>query len=157
MERCQLPCLGVWQNSIRKLMEMEPIASAYTTRVALIAIATGVALVCAGRLLCLCWGFVHRKVNRVVPRRVSYVVSTLLVAAAIVLVTNHVVARLALNAADRVFLQLDQIIDEGVEQPAVQALELPNPGLDKGGGVHGRAVPCEQRPRRAIPGAGPVE
>jgi uncharacterized membrane protein len=107
----------VWQNSIRELMEMEPIASAYTMRVALIAVATGVVLVFAVRALCMVWAYVHRQVSRVVPRRVSYVVSTLLVGAALVLLANDVVARFALNAADNFFLQLDQIIDEGIEQP----------------------------------------
>src|SRR5690606_31242317 len=33
------------------------------------------------------------------------------------LVANHVFARLALNVADRMFLQLDKFVDEGIAQP----------------------------------------
>ncbi len=107
----------IWQNSIRALMEMEPVESAYPSSVAGIALATGVALVFAARGLLRCWLFVHRRVTRVVPRRVSYVLSTVLLGTALVLIANHVIARLALDAADRVFLSMDQIIDEGVAQP----------------------------------------
>jgi uncharacterized membrane protein len=44
-------------------------------------------------------------------------VSVTIVVLGLFLFANKVVARLALNAADAVFLELDQIIDDGVEQP----------------------------------------
>jgi uncharacterized membrane protein len=107
----------VWQNSIRQLMEMEPVATAYPWRVALIAMVTGILLIATARGLGILWRFVHRRIRQVVPRRVSYVVSTVLVVVVLILLANNVIARLALDAADRVFLQLDQIVDDGVEQP----------------------------------------
>jgi uncharacterized membrane protein len=107
----------VWQNSIRALMDMEPLATAYPRRVALIALVTGAVLVASARLLGRLWAYIDRKVGRVVPPRVSRVVSTLLVVIGLLLVVNDVVARLALNAADAIFVELDQIVDDGIEQP----------------------------------------
>ncbi len=107
----------VWQNSIRQLMEMEPVPTAYPWRVALIAVATGVVLVAVGRGLALCWRWVHDKISVVVPRRGSYVLSTLVVVVALFLLANDVIGRLALNAADALFVRLDQIVEDDVEQP----------------------------------------
>lgn len=106
-----------WQNSIRQLMAMEPVASAYPWTVGLIAVATGVLLVVAARGVRRIWDAVHRQVNRFVPRRVSYVTSAVLVAIALVLVANDVVGRLLLNAADAVFMEMDKYTDEHLAQP----------------------------------------
>lgn len=111
----------IWQNSIRELMEMEPVETAYPWRVALIAVFAGLLLVALTRGIGCVWRFVHDRFSAVVPQRVSYVVSTLLVIIVLVLLANNVLARLALNAADEAFLRLDQIVDDGIEQPADQA------------------------------------
>lgn len=107
----------VWQNSIRELMEMEPVASAYPTRVVLISLVTALVLVFAGRGLAKGWLYIHHKITKVVPRRVSYVLTTFMIIFLLFLVANHVVARLALDVADRVFLQMDKLVDEGVAPP----------------------------------------
>jgi uncharacterized membrane protein len=107
----------VWQNSIRQLMEMEPVASGYPWRVALIAIVTALLWIAFARTLAWIWRYVDSKIRRVVPRRVSHVLSAVVVLVVLFLVANQVVARVALNAADAMFMRLDQIIDEGVEQP----------------------------------------
>src|SRR5690606_38388046 len=86
-------------------------------RVAVIALVTGAALVAAARLVGRIWRWVHDRINRVVPRRDSYVVSTILVAICLIMIPNKVFARLALNAADAIFLELDTAIDEGIEPP----------------------------------------
>jgi uncharacterized membrane protein len=107
----------VWQNSIRQLMEMEPVATGYPWRVALIAIVTALLWIAFARALAWIWRYADNKIRLVVPRRVSHVLSAILVIVVLFLVANHVVARVALNAADALFMRLDQIIDEGVEQP----------------------------------------
>ena len=107
----------IWQNSIRELMNMEPVVTAYPWRVALIALLTGICLIAGTRLLIDGWLYVHRQVNRVVPRRVSYVLSTTIVAVGLLLIINNVFARLALDAADAMFLQLDALVEEDIEQP----------------------------------------
>jgi uncharacterized membrane protein len=108
----------VWQNSIRELMELEPVETAYPWRVGAIAFLTGALLVALARCLRSCWRFVHRKVSAVVPRRVSYVLSTILVALALFLVVNDLVARLAIDAADAAFLQIDKYSGQDIDQPA---------------------------------------
>jgi uncharacterized membrane protein len=108
----------VWQNSIRQLMEMEPVTTTYPWLIAVMACLTACLLVLIARGLRRGWLFVHRQVNRVVPRRVSYVVSTLLVGVILLLMINHVFARIALNIADGMFLQIDEFVDEDIEQPA---------------------------------------
>jgi uncharacterized membrane protein len=109
---------SIWQNSIRERMEMHPVESIYPWWVALIALAAGIVLVATARGLRNLWCFVDRKISRVVPPRVSHVVSTVVVVIGLVLIANDVVARLALNAADEMFLQLDKIVDDGIEQPS---------------------------------------
>ncbi|MBX3414292.1 MAG: alpha/beta-hydrolase family protein [Pirellulales bacterium] len=109
---------AVWQNSIRELMEMDPVESAYPFRLGAIALAVGVLLVATARGLRKCWQYVDRRTSQFLPRRVSYVLSALLVLVAMFLLANHVVARLALNAADSIFLQIDKVVDEDVLQPS---------------------------------------
>lgn len=107
----------VWQNSIRELMEMQPVESAYPWRVALIALATAVVLVGMARLIRRLWLYLDRQIKRVVPPRVSYVLTTVAVVVLLLLVANRMIARTALNVADAVFLQMDQFVDDGLAQP----------------------------------------
>ncbi len=107
----------VWQNSLRQLMEMEPVETSYPWLIALIACLTAALLILTLRGLRNCWKFVNRQVNQVVPRRVSYVLSTLIIGVILLLMINHVFARIALNIADAVFLQIDEFIDENIDQP----------------------------------------
>jgi uncharacterized membrane protein len=108
---------AIWQNSIRGLMEMPPVETAYPWRVAAIALATGILLVAAARGLTAIWRFVDRKLQSVIPRRVSYAVTTVIIVIGLILVANDVVGRLALNIADAMFVKLDRIVDDGIEQP----------------------------------------
>jgi uncharacterized membrane protein len=108
---------SIWQNSIRALMEMDEVETAYPWRVGLIAVVTGLVLIATARVLRNLWRYVDRKVSRHVPRRVSNVVSALIVIVGVYLVVNHAVARVLLNVADAAFLQLDEIVDDGIEQP----------------------------------------
>ena len=108
----------VWQNSIRELMEMEPLKTAYPWRVALIAILFGAVLVAGARIFGKCCQFVDGKLSRFLPRRVSYVLSTVVVGTLLMLMVNGVLARVALRAADAAFLEVDRVVDEGITQPA---------------------------------------
>lgn len=110
-----------WQNSIRQLMEMEPLQSAYPYRTALIAIVVGAVLIAIVRMLLKFGSFFAEKLNRLFPRRISYVLSALFVGFLFLFVVNGVLARRLLNAADSFFAQMDGFIDEGVEQPTISA------------------------------------
>ncbi len=112
-----LRCTKLWQNSIRDRMGMPEVETAYPLRVALIALFTAVGLVLLTRGIVVAWKLTNRQVNRLLPRRVSYVMSTIFVATLAILIANKVLVRLTLDAADEFFLQLDQLVDEGIEQP----------------------------------------
>lgn len=107
----------VWQNSIRSLMQMEPVASADPIRVLLIAIVTATLLVGVARGLRYIWQVVDRQIRKVAPRRVSTALSFAFLAISLFLLTNEVVLRVALDAADATFLKLDEAVEEGIEQP----------------------------------------
>ncbi len=109
---------AVWQNSIRDLMEMQPVATAYPFRVAAITLVSGLLLIAGSRLLGRCWSYFANKLRRLLPRRVANVLSVIMVGTLVVFVANGVIAKAALRAADAAFLKMDELIDEGVEQPA---------------------------------------
>lgn len=106
-----------WQNSIRSLMEMEPLKSAAPTTTALIAIFLGAALVAGARMTLRCCQMVSRKLERFLPRRIAYAVGATIVAFLALFIANGVLARVALNAADASFARIDGTIDDGVAQP----------------------------------------
>ncbi|MGB7159721.1 MAG: alpha/beta-hydrolase family protein [Tepidisphaeraceae bacterium] len=107
-----------WQNSIRLLMDMQPEETAYPLRVSGIALVFAFVVILIARCIQGLWRMVNRRIARFVPPRVSFVVSTLMLAALFVLVLNKVFARMLLDAADRVFLRLDSMIDEDETIPA---------------------------------------
>jgi uncharacterized membrane protein len=108
----------VWQNSIRELMEMPPVETAFPLRVVLIAtLFAAILIAAAGIFLKLC-RIVEGGLNRLVPRRVSFVLSILAVGALLLFIANGVLAKSALRAADSFFLQLDKYVDEEIGQPA---------------------------------------
>jgi uncharacterized membrane protein len=107
-----------WQNSVRRLMEMEVVETAYPWRVGVIAVLIGVLIVIAARLTRLCWRLINGKLSAVIPRRVAYVLSTLLVGFVLLVIANKLVARSALHTADSIFLEIDKMVDPGLEPPA---------------------------------------
>ncbi len=113
---------SIWQNSIRELMEMEPIASAYPISVATISVVGGVLVLLVVRGIIISGRFTHRQVSRFVPRKVSYFLSAVTVLLLLVTLANRIVARQALYAADALFLRIDRMVDEGVERPVGELL-----------------------------------
>jgi uncharacterized membrane protein len=108
----------IWQNSIRGLMEMEPLETAAPFSVALTALLVGAVLLIVARLLGRSASFVARQLDRVLPRRVSFVLGVAVVGYLTVTLVSGFLARRALDAADATFSQLDALVDEGVEAPA---------------------------------------
>ncbi|MGV3482870.1 MAG: alpha/beta hydrolase, partial [Planctomycetaceae bacterium] len=107
-----------WQNSVRVLMEMPIVESSYPYRFAAIAVVGGATLIAFVRLIIWLGRLLSTRLNRVLPRRVSIVVSALTVGFLVLLIGNDIVARALLDSADRFFSQADRLIDSGVEQPA---------------------------------------
>lgn len=108
-----------WQNSIRVLMELQPVETAYPYRMAAIALAFGVLLVLTGRLFLGCTGYLSRKLSRFLPQRLAAALGFLLVCVTVLFLANDVVARGLLALADSFFAAADAAEDEGIQQPEV--------------------------------------
>ena len=107
-----------WQNSIRELMQMQPIVSSYPFRMGSIAIVFGAALITTYRTLRRTNFYFYYRLTRVLPRRIAFAASLALVSFLLLLLVNDVFIKSLLTAADSVFLQLDKVVDDGVEQPS---------------------------------------
>lgn len=106
-----------WQNSIRDLMEMPTLETAYPYRTAIIAVISGAILIAVSRLLINAGAMLSRWLSQHIPRRIAITVSVLTVGFVVLLVGNGLVARGLLNMADQFFLHADELVDDGVEQP----------------------------------------
>ena len=107
----------VWQNSIRSLMEMEPVPTAYPWRVALIAVLFGAALIAAARTIASGCRLVNHRLSLVLPPKIAQLLSVVVVAALLIFMINGVLARAALRVADETFLQIDRVVDEEISPP----------------------------------------
>ena len=106
-----------WQNSIRSVMKMEPVATAGPLEIGLIAVAGFVVLLAAGKLFQLTIRMIVSKLYHVMPRRLAHVLG---IVAAILLfwsVINGVLFRAALHAADSSFAKFDALIEVEREKP----------------------------------------
>jgi uncharacterized membrane protein len=109
--------MAYWQNSIRELMNLPVLETAYPYRMAFLALVTGTVLIAFMRLMILSCRWLSEWLNRLMPRRVSIVISFFVVALTFIFVSNDIIARALLDAADRFFLHADELIDDGVERP----------------------------------------
>lgn len=108
-----------WQNSIRLLMEMEPVTSAHPVKLSLIALVTFIALLVLARLFRLIARFLSTRIRRFVPRRVANVIGVALAVLLFWLLANDMVFRLALQAADSSFREFDALIEPERPQPTL--------------------------------------
>ncbi len=114
----------VWQNSIRELMEMPLIESAYPFTIVAVAVVTAVVLLAVVRGLIWLGQRVILQINRLLPRRISIVLGTFLVAVVVIVMTNDLVVKSALRAMDDMFATLDRVVDDGVLEPPEFASSL---------------------------------
>jgi uncharacterized membrane protein len=106
-----------WQNSIRELMELESVDTAYPLRVIPIALAVFAILIALARLFRRMFRFVTIRVNRLLPRRVSHVIGVVAAVALFWSVINGVLFRVALGVADASYREFDKLIEPGTEPP----------------------------------------
>jgi uncharacterized membrane protein len=106
-----------WQNSVRDLMGVERVDAGHRFSIAVIASVTFAALLALARLFQLMTRAVSGRLRRFVPRRVSLVVSFVLVAALFWAVAEGVLFRAALHAADASFRQFDELIEPETAEP----------------------------------------
>lgn len=108
-----------WQNSIRLLMQMEPVTSAHPLKLSLIALLTFITLLVLARTFRQVARFLSRRIRRFVPRRVANVIGVGLAVLLFWLLANDMVFRLAINAADSSFREYDALIEPERPQPTL--------------------------------------
>ncbi|WP_028744984.1 alpha/beta hydrolase [Rhizobium mesoamericanum] len=106
-----------WQNSIRKFMQLEPVASVGPLHVFFIAAVTFLSVMAVARLFQLVFRAVSTRLRRFFPRRVSQIIGF---AAAVVLfwtVANGLLLRSAFHLLDSSFEEYDSLIEPERPQP----------------------------------------
>jgi uncharacterized membrane protein len=106
-----------WQNSIRVLMGLEPVASGHPFKVCAIAAATFVILLALARLFVLIYRRVAGRVGRFVPRRVANVIGAAIALLLFWSLATEVFFRVALRVLDASFQQRDALIEPTAPQP----------------------------------------
>jgi uncharacterized membrane protein len=108
----------VWQNSIRDLMQMPQVDSGYPFTVLGLAVVTALLLLVLVRGLIWLARRASAGINRVMPRRISIGLGTVLVALAVGASVDGLVVRKTLVALDETFALIDLVTEEGMTAPA---------------------------------------
>ncbi|WP_019588868.1 MULTISPECIES: alpha/beta-hydrolase family protein [unclassified Thioalkalivibrio] len=106
-----------WQNSIRELMELDPVDSAHPFRTGMIGLAVFAAALAVGRLFLLSFRFVAVRLRRFIPRRLANVTGVIVALSLFWAVIDGVLLEYGLRTADRTFQQFDVRMEADVEHP----------------------------------------
>jgi len=110
-----------WQNSIRRLMQLDPVDTAHPLEVGAIALLTFVVLVALGRLFKLTLVSVSERLRRFVPTRVSYVIGTTIAVLLFWSAADGIIFRYGLRVMDSSFQRLDELMPAETRQPSEPA------------------------------------
>ena len=109
-----------WQNSLRQFLGLEPLEEIYTPIVVLVALVVALLLREIGRVFSLIMMFISRRLNRFVPRRVSLFFGILLAAWILSNLVSGTIGHFGLRTLDQMFLALDQLIDDDLDEPTAE-------------------------------------
>lgn len=109
---------STWQNSLRELMGMEADAFVQPVLVGLIAISVFLAVLFVGRFFLVTRQFLAQKMEKYVPRRVSFVMGLLTTFILFWLIINGVLVSQFLRMVDSTYQQVDALMEPDIEQPA---------------------------------------
>lgn len=108
---------AAWQNSIRQLMQLEPVTSAHPLEVCAIAIVTFLVFIALARLFKAISHLISNRSGRFVPRRVSRVIGFAIAILLFWTIANGVLARYAFQVLDSSFARFDALIEPDRAQP----------------------------------------
>jgi len=106
-----------WQNSIRELMQLQPVDTVHPLEVTLIALAVFAILIALVRFFRLTLRFVATKANRFLPGRVSTVIGVIVAVVLFWSLINGVLFRGALRVAEASFQEYDELIEPHTAPP----------------------------------------
>ena len=106
-----------WQNSVRAVMGMEPVPSAYPASVCALAVITFLFLLLLARSLIGLGRFISARIHRVVPRRVANVIGVAITIILIWTIANGLLIQSTFKVLDRSFREYDALIEPDRPQP----------------------------------------
>lgn len=109
---------ATWQNSIRALMELEPLDSAHRLKTGAIAIGVSALLIGFGRLFQIIRRLFALRSRRFLPRPLANVVGIAAAAVIAVLLLNGLVVDVGLRFMDSSLKQVDSLIEPDVPRPS---------------------------------------
>jgi len=109
--------MTLWQNSIRSLMEMEPIDSAYPLTVLWVAVATALAVILLMRLLIFGASKVVSVVDRHLPHRIAVVLGGTVFVLLLSALIDGFIIKTSLQAMSESFDKLERLLDDKYEPP----------------------------------------
>ncbi len=107
-----------WQNSIRAVMEMEPLEAGYAVEIVLLALVVFAVLFLLGRGFRASFNFFDRWISNVAPRRIALALGALLALVLFWSVAQGVLFSVALRILDSSFRELDALVEYGAVAPA---------------------------------------
>jgi uncharacterized membrane protein len=108
---------ATWQNPVRSVMGLEPVASADPFKVCAIAVSTFLVLLALGRGFRFVFNFAAGWINRWVPRRISNVVGAVVAVLLFWSLANGVFFRFAIRTLDASFREYNALIEPERPQP----------------------------------------
>lgn len=110
-----------WQNSIRSLMGMELLVSGNAFIVALIGAVLAFVLILVSQYIYNLTSYANRQLMKILPRRLAQVIGIIAITFIAVNLINGVLARSVLRVMDASYQKLDQIFDDGIKAPNINA------------------------------------
>jgi uncharacterized membrane protein len=108
---------ATWQNPIRAVMGLEPVARSHPFKVFVIALSTFLVLLALARGFRFVFSTAARRIHRFVPRRISNVVGAAVAVLIFWAVANGVFFRIALHLLDASFREYNALIEPERPQP----------------------------------------
>ena len=107
-----------WQNSIRQLMQLDPVDSAQPFQVAAIAFLVFFLVLLLGRLFNFTLTKISTMIKRIAPRRVANVVGFIVVAFIAASLVDGLIFKQTLRVADSIYADLDKFREPKFTRPA---------------------------------------
>lgn len=107
-----------WQNDIRTTMGMPPVESGHALQIAAIALLPAALIILLGTLLTRVLRRVAQWLARLLPPRLAFLGSLIVVGVVTTTLVNGVLVRAALRAADSFYAELDSLAGQFEAQPA---------------------------------------
>ena len=109
---------GQWQDDLRMVMGLPEQEGERIVGMALVAMASALVLFLMSRSVKCLFHLVAARLGRTIPRRITNVLSAVIVLVFIALLSNQVVIRKLVDTMDEIYAASDALTDTGAERPA---------------------------------------